>query len=87
MDDKNHTTIATSSIIAIPIISTFGGPSNSSLAIEISPNVLLFSDIVCKKYEACTNGDKYIRKIQNSKVFYRNKVDNMSCKNPFISMR
>lgn len=86
IDDKNHTTTATSSIMAIPTRSTFGGPSSSSFAIEISPNVLLFSDIVCKKYEAGTNGDKYIRKVQNSKVFYRNKVDNMSYKNPFIRM-
>jgi hypothetical protein len=30
--------------------STFGGPSNSSFATETSPNVLLLSDIVYKKY-------------------------------------
>ncbi len=87
IDDKNHTTTATSIIIAIPTRSTFGGPRSSSLAITISPRVLLFSDIIYKKYKTSTNRNKYIRKIQNSKVFYENKINNISMKNPLISMR
>ena len=45
VEDKNHTTRATSSIIAIPTRSTFGGPRSSSVAIERSESALLFSDI------------------------------------------
>lgn len=70
IEARNPTTIATNTIIAIPMRSTFGGPRSSSLAIVRSQNVLFFSDIIYKKYKASTNRDKYIRKIQNSKVFY-----------------
>ena len=86
IDARKPTTIATSTIIAIPTKSTFGGPRSSSFAITRSQNVLFLSDIIYKKYKTGTNRDKYIRKIQNSKVFYCNKVDNMSYKNPFICM-
>ena len=70
IEERNHTTIATSNIIRIPTISTFGGPRSSSALRDRSLNVLLFSDIVYKEKKTSTNGDKYIRKIQNSKVFY-----------------
>lgn len=46
-DDKNPTTMATRSIIAIPTRSTRGGPRSSSGEVDISERVLLFSDIVC----------------------------------------
>jgi hypothetical protein len=87
IEDKNPATRATKSIIAIPMRSTFGGPSNSSFATETSPNVLLLSDIIYKKYKASTNSDKYIRKIQNSKVFYRDEVHYISIPNTLIPMR
>jgi hypothetical protein len=45
IDERNPTTKDTNNIIPMPIISTFGGPSNSSVAREISDSVL-FSDIV-----------------------------------------
>lgn len=45
IDERNPTTKETKSIIPMPSISTFGGPSNSSVASEISDSVL-FSDII-----------------------------------------
>jgi len=87
IEERNPTTIATRSIIPIPTISIFGGPRYSSVSRLISLRTLSFSDIVYKKNEAGTNTDKYIRKIQNSKVFYRYKINYKSIEYSFISMR
>ena len=49
IEDKNQTTKDTNIIMAIPTISTFGGPKSSSVAREISERVLSLFDIVTKQ--------------------------------------
>lgn len=78
VDERNPITIATRSIIPIPIKSTRGGAKSSSGEIFLSPRVLLFSNIVSKENETSTNRYKYIRNVQNSKVFYGDEIDNIS---------
>lgn len=86
IDERNQITIATNIIIPTPTRSTLGGPITSSTQNDTSPRTLLFSNIIYKKNKTSTNTDKYIRKIKNSKVFYRDKVNNMTNKYAFICM-
>ena len=48
----------------------------------------MFSIHDIRKYDKkSSNGYKYIRKVQDCKVFYCDEVDHMSYKNPLIRMR
>lgn len=73
-----------------PAKSTFGGPSNSSVLSSESIQLMLFqfgfSDIIYDNKED-SYGDEYIRNIENCKIFYRNKINNMTDEYPFVGMR
>jgi hypothetical protein len=69
--------------INIPTPSYFGGPRSSS-----AERLSMFSFIVgIGEYdEEGSYRDKYIRKVQNSKIFHRDEIYHMSDKDAFISM-
>lgn len=84
---RNPVTRATRLIRKNPILSTFGGPSRSSV-LTVTLSSLLFSIIEVIKDEChSTYRDKYIRKVQDCKIFYRDEVDNVSDEYAFIRMR
>jgi len=85
---RNPITSATEVINKTHIRSILGGPSNSSGVSTVVLSSLLFSIIYIIKYERhSTNRDQYIRKIQDCKIFYRDKIHNMPYKNALIRMR
>lgn len=70
-------------IMRIPTASYFGGPRSSS-GVSLS----MFSREDIGEYdEKCSDRDKYICKVHNSKIFYRDEIDNMTDKDAFIGMR
>jgi hypothetical protein len=70
-------------IMRIPTASYFGGPRSSS-GVSLS----MFSSDTIEEYdEKCSDRDKYICKIQNSKVFYRDEIDNISDEDTLIGVR
>jgi hypothetical protein len=76
--------IAERSTIKIPIPSYFGGPSVSS---RERLSMLSFIGDIEEYDEKSSYRDKYIRKIQNSKIFHCDEVDYMSDKYTLIGMR
>ena len=67
-----------------PTVSYFGGPRSSSVV-----RLSMFSVIVDIGVddEKCSYRNKYIRNIQNGKIFNRDKVYHMSDENTLICMR
>lgn len=70
------------SAIKTLIASYFGGARISS-GVRLS---MFSGESIRTKYKKSTNWDKYICKVQNGKVFYRDKIHHISMKNPFIGM-
>lgn len=85
---RNPMTNATKDISASQMRSTFGGPSNSSgeSIVGLSRSWLFIYGIVTDNASS-TYRDKYIRKVQDCKIFYRNEVYNVSDEYTFICMR
>lgn len=69
--------------ISTPIASYFGGARSSS---GVRLSAFSKEDIETKNKKS-TYRDKYICKVQNSKIFYRDEVDHMSIYDPFMCMR
>ena len=84
---KNPVTSATVVISQKPIRSTFGGPRTSSVLTDILSRVVFCIDEIVRDNTKSPYRDKYIRKVQDCKVFYCDKVDNVSDEDALIGMR
>ena len=70
-----------------PTISTFGGPRTSSVLTVILSRLISSIEYIVTEYTKSPDRNKYIRKVQDCKVFYRDEVYNMPDEYTFVCMR